>query len=1386
MSDSKNVSPVKNEDIEIKEIPDINTYDDIIKAAKTGRLVIFVGAGVSKLIGLPLWKGFAYNRLEAIYQRGLVDYHTYCDLKNLEPKKLLTICKMFMDENGITLQPAKEIFEIKDYNKYKEVYGKLYSMRAIYVTTNYDECLDNFALNTVEDEDITAEGSTCSDDSSRMTVKSKSPIGEVVINQSDLLESKLQNGNVIHIHGSVNDESKMIVTLNDYMLHYGSLSKDYHPELSIFLDRIFNTKYVVLFIGYGLEEYEILEYMLSKVKNPEKTRRHYLLYSCFKEDRKLVSLLRKYYLGFGVELIPYDISRRGYDQLITIIDEWSKVLNKFSNEQDYIQKMQFIDEVIADTSPRFDINARAVIEMVKKDESLEKYLFKKISDIRWLDLLIENGFYNPERVPNAIDNGNGYYSIPYWVHTDFLNKLLSNAENLNKEVIGKILNIIQAVSLYKDSEGNAIDNYHVWNQFTDIISKIPNEYITSEVLELTRVWTKSRFNIDFVVEKIGETLLGKFLNSDNPDDFKKVQIIIDIVTGLDADKKALVIGDYYFRKLFDTKAVELIAQKCSMDFIEGYLSKVTEVLYVEVSRNIIKYDNEEYLIKLEDDGQKYIISVLHTDDDPLTMVFANQSDAGCKVLYVKEIAYCNYDNFTKDVVDWLYEIFDTSKLDSNSHVIVRNLYYGLYSKGAYYSLYAPRQRYNSDADELLLHFYKDIITKKFQVENVEEGKIIFLNNLLNSRYFALIKVALYVIGNLPDKYLTIIWNNLDSETMQLIFQESYFGDELRVVLENINQIDSEHASKILKLIECGPYSKYSSLDSDRYKKVWKIKRLNALRHIPYFNEYINKNFQKVNSDVKLGPAIGEVQTMWSAGKSPLKQDDLTKMTNEELSSFISTFKTENLWEGSTVEGLGRALREHVKNIPEKYDSNLMPFINSAYYYIYEIFYGFLDAWKGKKFINWNNILDFMLKYINRDEFWDDTFVIDDDGWNATHNWAIGVFVDLICEGTQDDKWAMEYNLVIKSKDIVLLILDKVINFVEEDINNDYLAYVLNSIKGRALKALLYISLYFKRNSTKENRKDTKWDNELHTMFIRYMDSHVLDAYILFGEYLPQFIFLDKQWSIDKVNSITYENKNWEGFMVGYIYSRTIYKDVYMLMKNHYKHSIYHTFKSEEVIEDVAQHIAVGYLSGFEDEINNELFDSVLEKWDCRMISKILWHFQTYDDKLGYSKEDDNEEASKRNMGKIRQKIIKFWDKLYMKYNNINAEELTDDDKELISDSIKLIGILDNIDKDSVERIRLAIPYAEVNYNTYYFIEKINQFSLDSDSAEKRLIIGGLLLDLVKYNVPTYPEEEIIKLVKYLYEIKDDKVKECADSICNIYAKHNIEFLRDICMENRDY
>jgi hypothetical protein len=158
----------------------------------------------------------------------------------------------------------------------------------------------------------------------------------------------------------------------------------------------------------------------------------------------------------------------------------------------------------------------------------------------------------------------------------------------------------------------------------------------------------------------------------------------------------------------------------------------------------------------------------------------------------------------------------------------------------------------------------------------------------------------------------------------------------------------------------------------------------------------------------------------------------------------------------------------------------------------------------------------------------------------------------------------------------------------------------------------------------------------------------------------------------------------------------------------------------------------------------------------------------------------------QNTEKIRQKIIDFWNTLYKKYEGMNAQELSKNDKELISDSIKLMGILEELDEESVTRIKFAIPYSQVNYNADYLIEYINELISDKDSAEKRSTVGQLMLDMMEYNVPTYPEDEIIKLVRYLYGIENEGVNELANKICNIYAKNNIMFLMDICKEYRDY
>ncbi|MRS11331.1 SIR2 family protein, partial [Bacillus anthracis] len=225
------------------EIPDIYKYEDIIKAAKTGNLIIFVGAGISMLLGLPSWKGYAQEILEDAIEKGVIDSELYEKLKEEDPKKILTICKMLFDEKEIIPKSANEIFKFEKNEEYKAIYEKLYSMNAIYITTNYDECLD--VLTTPQSDNEKVSNSMDLSEENKLTEQSSET--KVFIDHTELLEAELKNGNVIHIHGSVKKEESMLVTVQDYLERYGTISKQSHPEVSVFLDQVFNSNYVVLF-----------------------------------------------------------------------------------------------------------------------------------------------------------------------------------------------------------------------------------------------------------------------------------------------------------------------------------------------------------------------------------------------------------------------------------------------------------------------------------------------------------------------------------------------------------------------------------------------------------------------------------------------------------------------------------------------------------------------------------------------------------------------------------------------------------------------------------------------------------------------------------------------------------------------------------------------------------------------------------------------------------------------------------------------------------------------------------------------------------------------------------------------------------------------------------
>lgn len=216
-------------------------------------LIPFIGAGVSKLAGCPDWNEFADNVLRFFIDEKILDYSKIEQHKTLSPFVKLQFARSLENEHKCKVDYKK----ILKGTSGTEIYKILNKLSLSFVTTNYDTLLDELQL--LPEENYSESNQT----SSEIQGKRNS-----LFEKQHFLEAHLKNPTVIHLHGSVNDSSSMILTVSDYLNHYANdreKSKDSDKENRVltFLTDLFN-KNTLLFIGYGLEELQILEYILLK------------------------------------------------------------------------------------------------------------------------------------------------------------------------------------------------------------------------------------------------------------------------------------------------------------------------------------------------------------------------------------------------------------------------------------------------------------------------------------------------------------------------------------------------------------------------------------------------------------------------------------------------------------------------------------------------------------------------------------------------------------------------------------------------------------------------------------------------------------------------------------------------------------------------------------------------------------------------------------------------------------------------------------------------------------------------------------------------------------------------------------------------------------------
>lgn len=325
-----------DEKIELFNKEDIENYPrfypegedkKLFDAIRNDNLIIFYGAGVSKLAGCAGWIELAekivYKFPKEIYSEQ--DKIILKEMANTDPKKVISVCyhRVKNDKKlleNVYFKAIKDSVTPSKVKEFIEIHNKIFNLNAVsYVTTNIDkgiESIENIDLGKKKTFELT--------DSD---------------NESNLL-NEIKNGNIFYLHGTVDNIEGTIFTVDNYFEFY---TKENNNR---FLREIFSGKFSVLFIGYSLNEYEILQNIFLAVSNQNTEialYKHFLLAPIYSKDIAKFNIEKEYFKIFSIKAIPYFIDYDGYGRLNYVLDLLIKTFRE--HKQDIISVFNEIDQV---------------------------------------------------------------------------------------------------------------------------------------------------------------------------------------------------------------------------------------------------------------------------------------------------------------------------------------------------------------------------------------------------------------------------------------------------------------------------------------------------------------------------------------------------------------------------------------------------------------------------------------------------------------------------------------------------------------------------------------------------------------------------------------------------------------------------------------------------------------------------------------------------------------------------------------------------------------------------------------------------------------------------------------------------------------------------------
>ncbi|MBL7130690.1 MAG: hypothetical protein ISS45_04735 [Candidatus Omnitrophica bacterium] len=1065
-----------------------------------------------------------------------------------------------------------------------------------------------------------------------------------------------------------------------------------------------------------------------------------------------------------------------------------------------------------------------LLQRIKEDKSYSSWFFKQAKDLKWFYPLKENSYFLPENIPF---DSNGY--ALFWEVFNYLERVSEQVVQ-NTQYGKELIEIIESLVQFSIDK-KRINNYHIWWYCVKILNNLP-AVIIQENLAVDKfkvwlsVWTDHSLGSDLTISDIGEKLLPKFLQDDFGSDYVYAENIIFAITTIRVGGKSNAftkrddaVMEWQIYWILDAfkKHSQIIGQKCSLRVIfeladrlsraleykqkdhytdleigdSVYRLKVARILSDDLKPGVIKFKNDEYECLVKQFSEEQLANVDRENDfwalhnlEPQAQV-----EGGHFVLTA-----LTKDSFVTEIKKNLPKGVNWQSADKFEQKIL-NVHEGLYSDYSHVWCRTLKSgpEHGNGAEDVLTVILRDVLLAKCEVGR-EEGKQVLDSFLKDNKYqFPIFRrFALLCIDRFWGEYFEFLDKLI--EVVPTILAESDLEVEMHDVLQNHNSTFSPALKEKLKVLIDDVPQYYINKGDEKLTAYWRYKWLSPLRDNPDFASLYEEAKQK--AEPKDGKPYEVERSAFKGGfvghKSPVTKEEILKKPIAEIMKYLSDFKGADFWHGAfegepDKEGLADVLGAAVKDDPKKFTDDLNAFMGVDYFYLHRIFRGLKEAWNGNIEINWQNIFDFSLNYLDRGK---DVIISEalkaqgEDSGKGRYIWIVEDIVELIGDGSENDKRAFSQEFFDKVEKIFDFILPLLKGEKCPDTQRDALTYALNTTLGRTIRAYMSFSLHVARVTQK---KQDSWGQNKYERFFAIG----IDAYIWFGCYLPQMKYLDNDYATEKINFFAQKDSadfEWQMFMEGYLTGSRIYQDLYVLMRPNYIKALESTVFKGRADERLAEHICIGYLQlGEALAQNNEdgqpsLFWKMLDEantddkrgpWEDA--AGFFWSISGR--RLKKEGKDDQEEPSEET----RKKVIAFWEWTF-KEQEIIKDKLGEAYGSFLSRMAELTIWFDKIDDTTEKWLLLSAPYIEIQHRSAFFIEYLTKFD-DEDSVRR---IGKIFLKVLETTTPTFRQEEIQLIVERLYKIgeRDSSVKADADNICNTYGRRGIHFLKDLFYKNQ--